>query len=268
MHPDLHYPHSKYRNNSKYTIYILYKVEQKKTQRADLDSKRLTGFLAGLIVSLSLFLAAMQYTTSDDMGRAETDLSNDIMRDADLMPAPDRRDMIAAVEPQRKKAATQAVKVVDQKRQMEKLNNITQMRTVGESGGAAGEGGKGDSRNADDAETLQPVAVDNNDNPLNFRVVEQLPEFPGGMSAFVKWLTDNLRYPPYARQRNVQGRVVITFIINRDGTTSDIKVAKSADPLLDREALRVARMMPRWRPGLNGGKPCRTMFAIPIEFRI
>lgn len=243
-------------------------MEQKKSQRADLDSKRLTGFLTGLIVSLSLFLAAMQYTTTDNGDNITADLSDDMMHDADLMPAPDRRDMIAAVEPQAKKAATQRVKVVDQKRQMEKLNNITQMRTVGEGDGSAAGNGDDKGQSRDNDETLQPVAVDMGDNPLNFRVVEQLPEFPGGMAAFVKWLTDNLRYPPYAKQRNVQGRVVITFIINRDGTTSDIKVAKSADPLLDREALRVARMMPRWKPGLNGGKPCRTMFAIPVEFRL
>ncbi len=243
-------------------------MEQKKTRRADLESKRTTGFLIGLIVSLSLFLAAMQYSTSDngDYASSQTD---DLMRDVDLMPAPDRHDMIAAIEPKAKKASTQKLKVVDKKSKMEKLNDITQMRTVGEGDGTsnAGSGNGGDSKTSDDT-TLQPVAVDNDDNPLNFRVVEQLPEFPGGMSAFVKWLTDNLRYPAAARDRNVHGRVVVTFIINRDGSTSDVKVAKSVDPLLDREALRVARMMPRWKPGVANNKPCRTMFAIPIEFAI
>ena len=251
----------------KRNIHIYYKVEQKKTQRADLDSKRLTGFLIGLVVSLSLFLAAMQYTTTDSADGANAYQMDDLSRDVDLMPAPDRHDMIAAVEPQAKKTSTQNVKVIEEKSQMQKLNDITQMRTVGEGDGTA-DGGGSDGHAKDDSETLQPVAVDNNDNPLNFRVVEQLPEFPGGMAAFVKWLTDNLRYPPMAQRNNVQGRVVVTFIINRDGTTSDLKVAKSVDPLLDREALRVARMMPRWKPGVANGKPCRTMFAIPIEFKI
>lgn len=242
-------------------------MEQKKSQRADLESKRLTGFLIGLIVALSLFLAAMEYTTSDAIDSSNADQIDDLLSDADLMPAPDRRDMIAAVEPKAKKAPTQMLKVVDKKSQMEKLNDITQMRTVGEGDGTTTNNGKGESDN-DDASTLQPVAVDNNDNPLNFRVVEQLPEFPGGMAAFVKWLTDNLRYPPMAQKQNIQGRVVVTFIINRDGSTSDLKIAKSVHPMLDREALRVARMMPNWKPGVNNGKPCRTLFAIPIEFKI
>ena len=232
-----------------------------------MESKRLTGFLIGLIVALSLFLAAMEYTTSDATDSSNTDQIDDLLSDADLMPAPDRRDMIAAVEPKAKKAPTQKLKVVDKKSQMEKLNDITQMRTVGEGDGTTTANGKGNSE-GDDTPALQPVAVDNNDNPLNFRVVEQLPEFPGGMAAFVKWLTDNLRYPALAQRQNIQGRVVVTFIINRDGSTSDLKIAKSVHPMLDREALRVARMMPNWKPGVSNGKPCRTLFAIPIEFKI
>lgn len=244
-------------------------MEQKKTQRADLEGKRLTGFLVGLIVSLSLFLAAMQYTTGDSSDSTSADQTDDLMRDADLMPAPDRHDMIAAIEPHAKKASTQKVKVVDRKTKMEKLNDITQMRTVGEDGGTASDGdGKDGTKDGDDNNVLQPVAVDNEDNPLNFRVVEQLPEFPGGMAAFVKWLTDNLHYPPMAQRQNIHGRVVVTFVINRDGTTSNLKIAKSVHPMLDREALRVARMMPKWKPGIANNKPCRTLFAIPIEFSI
>lgn len=234
-----------------------------------MEGKRLTGFLIGLVVALSLFLAAMQYTTIDTGCGSASDMTDEFMRDVDLMPAPDRRDMIAAVEPQAKKASTQKVKVVDRKSQMEKINDITQMRTVGNADGAGTGGADGaGQQKADDTDVLQPVAVDMGDNPLNFRIVEQLPEFPGGMAAFVKWLTDNLRYPASARDRKVHGRVVVTFIINRDGTTSDIKVAKSVDPVLDREALRVARMMPRWKPGVANNRPCRTMFAIPIEFSL
>ena len=242
-------------------------MEQKKSQRADLESKRLTGFLIGLTVALSLFLAAMEYTTTDAPDSSNADQIDDLMNDVDLMPAPDRRDMIAAVEPQAKKAPTQKLKVVEKKSQMEKLNDITQMRTVGEGEGTALGNGKDGNAN-DDTPDLRFVAVDNNDNPLNFRVVEQLPEFPGGMAAFVKWLTDNLHYPALAQRQNIQGRVVVTFIINRDGSTSDLKIAKSVNPMLDREALRVARMMPNWKPGLANGKPCRTLFAIPIEFKI
>lgn len=243
-------------------------MEQKKTQRADLENKRLTGFLIGLVVALSLFLLAMEYTTTDGTSNGDADRFDDMSQEMDLMPAPDRTDMVAAVQLQAKKALAQKVKVVDKKSHMEKLNDITKMRTVGEGSGTADGNGLASGSKDTDADVLQPVAVDMGDNPLNFRVVEQLPEFPGGMAALVKWLTDNLRYPPIAKSRSLQGRVVVSFIINRDGSVSDLKLAKSAHPLLDKEAMRVARMMPRWKPGIANNKPCRTMFAIPIEFRI
>ena len=135
-------------------------------------------------------------------------------------------------------------------------------------GDEEGNGEKNDKAEKADDNTPAPVAVDMGDNPLNFRIVEQLPEFPGGMSAFVKWLTDNLRYPPVAQRQKIQGRVVISFVINRDGSICDLKVAHSVNPILDNEALRVARMMPRWKPGIDKNRPCRTLFAIPVEFKL
>jgi protein TonB len=84
----------------------------------------------------------------------------------------------------------------------------------------------------------------------------------------MKWLTRNLKYPASAQQQKIEGRVVVSFIINKDGTTSDIKVTKSATPVLDREALRVIRMMPKWKAGEDHGKPCRTMMAIPVVFAL
>lgn len=82
----------------------------------------------------------------------------------------------------------------------------------------------------------------------------------------MKWLTRNLRYPPQAQQQKIQGKVVVSFIVNKDGSISAPTIVKSVDPMLDNEAMRVVKMMPRWKPGLEKGKPCRTMFAIPINF--
>jgi protein TonB len=86
--------------------------------------------------------------------------------------------------------------------------------------------------------------------------------------ALMQWLTKNLRYPPAARQRQQQGRVVTQFIVNTDGSLSDMKVVQSAEPSLDREALRVLHMMPAWKPGQQDNKPCRTMVCIPIVFKL
>ena len=113
-----------------------------------------------------------------------------------------------------------------------------------------------------------PTLDGDNDNPLNFQVVERLPEFPGGPMELMKWLTKNLRYPSQALSQKQQGEVMVQFIINRDGTLSDFKVTKSAGTALDSEALRVMRMMPKWTPGEDHGRKCRTLFIIPVVFKI
>ena len=170
--------------------------------------------------------------------------------------------MIAVVEPSRpRKKQQQKIKVVDKiQKDLQNIADISKKRIVGDE---EGNGEKNDKAEKADDNTPAPVAVDMGDNPLNFRIVGQLPEFPGGMSAFVKWLTDNLRYPPVAQRQKIQGRVVISFVINRDGSICDLKVAHSVNPNLDNEALRVARMMPRWKPGIDKNRPCRTLFASP-----
>ena len=95
-----------------------------------------------------------------------------------------------------------------------------------------------------------------------------MPEFPGGMVYLMKWLTKNLKYPARAQQQKIQGRVIVSFIVNKDGIIADAKVIKSVDDDLDREAMRVIRMMPKWKPGIQNDKPCRTMVAIPIVFKL
>ena len=84
----------------------------------------------------------------------------------------------------------------------------------------------------------------------------------------MQWLTKNLKYPYQAQKDKIQGMVVVSFIVNKDGTVADVKVSTSADPVLDREALRVMRMMPRWKPGKDKGKVCRTMVAVPVVFKL
>jgi protein TonB len=100
------------------------------------------------------------------------------------------------------------------------------------------------------------------------RTVEKLPEFPGGIVEFMKWLTRNLQYPSLAERQHIEGKVVVSFIVNKDGSIASPRIEKSVNPMLDGEAIRVVRMMPRWKPGIMNGKPCRTMFAIPINFKI
>lgn len=113
-----------------------------------------------------------------------------------------------------------------------------------------------------------PEAVDMYDEPVDFRVVEDLPQFPGGAVEFMKWLTKYLRYPPSAQQRKLQGKVVAQFIVEKDGSITDLQLIQKLDPSCDREALRVLRMMPKWKAGLMDAKPCRTQVCIPIVFKL
>lgn len=108
----------------------------------------------------------------------------------------------------------------------------------------------------------------NGDDEEKLKVVEELPEYPGGMVEFMKWLTATLKYPDRALRQKIKGKVMVSFIVNQDGSISDIKLEKSVNKLLDDEALRVIRMMPSWKPGLDKGKPCRSMVAIPVVFEI
>ncbi len=122
-----------------------------------------------------------------------------------------------------------------------------------------------DSFALDDKE-VRNNAINANIDPKIFRVIEQLPEFPGGVSAFMKWLTLNLKYPKSAQQDNVKGKVVVQFIINKNGTISDLKIVHSLNSDCDREVLRVLSTMPKWKPGIEDGKPTRTQYVIPIVF--
>jgi protein TonB len=101
-----------------------------------------------------------------------------------------------------------------------------------------------------------------------FVVVEQQPEFPGGTTALMKFLGDNIRYPVIAQENGIQGRVIMNFVVERDGSISDVQIVRGQDPSLDREAERVIKTMPKWKPGQQRGKPVRVRFTLPVVFRL
>ena len=98
--------------------------------------------------------------------------------------------------------------------------------------------------------------------------VEELPAFPGGEIALMRFLSDNMKYPKVARESGIQGRVVVQFVVGSDGSICNAKVIRSIDPYLDKEALRVVSVMPRWKPGMQKGKPVRVQYTMPLMFRL
>ena len=101
-----------------------------------------------------------------------------------------------------------------------------------------------------------------------FDVVEQMPSFPGGMGALMSWLSQNIKYPVIAAENGVQGRVIVQFVVEKDGSITDVKVAKSVDPSLDKEASRVVKAMPRWQPGKQNGSAVRVKYTVPVQFKL
>lgn len=101
-----------------------------------------------------------------------------------------------------------------------------------------------------------------------FIVAEQMPEFPGGMKELFKFLQDNLKYPESAKKNNVQGRVIVQFVVEKDGTPTEFNVVRAVDPDLDAEALRVLKTMPKWKPGMQRGEVVRVKYTVPVTFRL
>ena len=98
--------------------------------------------------------------------------------------------------------------------------------------------------------------------------VEVMPEFPGGMQAMIEYLNTNIKYPKDAIKQEVSGRVMVMFVVETDGSLSNVRVARKVFPSLDAEAVRVIKTMPKWKPGKEKGKPVRVNFTLPIVFSL
>ena len=101
-----------------------------------------------------------------------------------------------------------------------------------------------------------------------FQVVEQAPEYPGGMAALMKWIGKEIKYPSIAQEMNIEGRVIVQFVIGRDGSVRDVQVLRTVDPTLDKEAVRVVKAMRKWIPGRQRGEPVSVRFTLPITFKL
>ena len=124
-------------------------------------------------------------------------------------------------------------------------------------------------------EVVAPVSPEAKEAPADstakeevFMVAEQMPEFPGGMKELLKFLQENVKYPENAMKNNVQGRVIVQFVVEKDGTPTEFKVLRSVDPDLDAEALRVMKAMPKWKPGMQKGQVVRVKFTVPVSFKL
>ena len=114
----------------------------------------------------------------------------------------------------------------------------------------------------------QQKPVEKVDSDGVYLMPDQLPEFPGGIQAMMKFLSTNIKYPVEAQKKGISGRVIVQFVIMEDGTLDQAKVIRGVDPLLDEEALRVVKSMPKWKPGMDRGEAVKVRFTAPIMFNL
>lgn len=115
----------------------------------------------------------------------------------------------------------------------------------------------------------EPVKeVKKDEGPVNMAMVEQKPTFPGGDSEMYKWLGNNIVYPPAASEEGVSGKVTVQFVVEKDGSITNVKVVRGKHPALDQEAVRVVKKMPKWVPGRNNGAPVRVIYMLPVTFKL
>ena len=230
------------------------------TETSAIVYQRRTNILLGLIVALSIMFVSLEYSMRDSQEALVDDVLDDMSQEMEIFPVLNRQDMSPAV------SKTKIIKQAEIVAVDKEVSGVVEENVVGEDN--VGDSDASSSSETNTANASSTIAVDTNDNPLGFQEVESLPEFPGGMSELVQWLTKTLKYPLSAQNAKIEGTVLVAFIINTDGTITTPKIVTSVCDELDNEALRVIRMMPKWKPGMQRGKPVRVKYTVPVMFRL
>ena len=233
-------------------------MEEKKTTRADLEHIRGWTFFLGSIVATALFVVAMEFSFSERNGELDSDFLDEIAEDMQMMPPIEENlpepEINNPVQSDQILVVPEISNVLD-----ENDNEAEKTEVMLET----------EAPEMLEDKTEEPVKEEEKVNEVKLMSeVDQLPQFPGGMAQLLKWLTQNLKYPERAKVAKVSGKVMVAFIVNADGSVEDVRLIQRANIDLDNETLRVVRMMPKWEPGKNHGKPCRTLVYLPVVFKL
>ncbi len=228
-------------------------MEIKKTPKADLENKKSTWLLVGYVIVLAFMFVAFEWTKRDvkiDTSQAVTDV---VFEEEIEIPITEQPEVVVPPPPEAPSIA-ETLTIVEDDADVEE----TTIASSEETGQAV-------------EIKYVPIAVEEEEpeEQTIFEVVEQMPEFPdGGMAGLMQFLSKNIKYPTIAQENGTQGRVTVQFVVNKDGSIVDAKVLRGVDPYLDKEALRVIGTMPKWKPGMQRGKPVRVKYTVPVMFRL
>ncbi|MBR2192760.1 MAG: energy transducer TonB [Bacteroidaceae bacterium] len=236
-------------------------MEIKKSKKADLEKTRGTSMLIGYIVALAVMFAAFEWTTRDYVETEPVVYSAYAQMEEEIVPITQPIFTAAPPPPADAPQVAEILDIVDNNEEIvEEKIETSESTTEAISGPVAQVSGP--------VATGPVVTEEASDEGEIFQVVEQMPEFPGGMQALMAYLSKNIKYPSVAQDNGIQGRVFISFVVNKDGSIVDPEVIKSVDAALDKEAMRVVKAMPKWNPGKQRGKPVRVKYTVPVLFRL
>ena len=227
-------------------------MEIKKSEQADLERGKSTSLLIGFVIALGVMFVALEWTQREVEDNSELYTAKDISINEEMIPItlPEKKTV-----PPPPAAVTKAdiIEIVEDDADIEEDIMASTEDNV-------------EWVDLDDYDVVE-VEPEPEEEEI-FMVVEDQPEFPGGTAALLEYLRKNIKYPAICRENNIQGRVLVTFIVNKDGAIVEPEVVKSVNPSLDKEALRVISTMPNWKPGSQRGKPVRVKYTVPVNFRL
>jgi protein TonB len=228
-------------------------MEIKKSRKADLEGGKGNSLLMGLVISLAILFVAFEWGTHDVMV-ATSDAVADVIAEEEIeITRPE--DTPPPPPPPPAPVVVEELNIVEDDVELEQQEILSSE----------------DSQHDAQVQTyVAPAVVEEEEESAQtiFTVVEEMPMFPGGDTELLKFISKSIKYPVIAQENGVQGRVICTFVVNRDGSVVDAEVVRGVDPSLDKEAIRVIGTMPKWAPGKQRGKPVRVKYTVPITFRL
>ena len=227
-------------------------MEVKKSPKADLEKKKTTGLLIGYVLALAVMFIAFEWSERDKVINIDTGMG-EVYFEEEIIPITEQEEQKTPPPPPEAPKAEEIIEIAENDANVEETTIQASDET-------------------DKAVEVKYVPVEVEEEEVEeqqiFQVVEEMPEFPGGMGECMKWLGKNMKYPTISQENGVQGRVIVQFVVNRDGSIVDAVVARGVDPYLDKEALRVVGLMPKWKPGKQRGKEVRVKYTLPVMFRL
>lgn len=222
-------------------------MEIKKNPEVDLEKKRSLFLVAGYVVALAVVLTAFEWKTFDE---TTADLGMLVVDDIEEEIIPITEQLNQPPPPPPPPPPAPQIEIVEDDVEIEKEVEIRDVEA--------------DQKTV--VEIVAPVKEEESNEPDFFTVVEDMPAYPGGDAALLKFIAEHVEYPAIAKENGITGVVYVSYIVDRDGAIKEVKVVRGADPFLDKEAVRVVKTLKGYKPGKQRGKPVPVQFTIPIRF--